>query len=270
MNVIDLFLGLVILLAAYAEYSRGLVLALADVLRSGAALVTALVGYTLAARLSGSVAAGFIVGIGLALVVLVVSAVALKRYGEGPEWSRGKPGRLAGGAVGIPLGLVLGFVLLPIAARLPPVARAAEESFFGRGMLDRLPALYEAADAFNLQLPQFEAEAGKFEEEHRAGHAGMAERLNYRRLDRSTCIECGSPVSFRGYRRTGGTRVSPLFVCPDCGRQSDGCQTFEGFHLMYGRCPYELGDRAELDCGVWSNRRPVRPRRACPVCTGEE
>lgn len=264
--MIDLLLLLVVLLAAYAEYSRGLVLALADALRSTVALALALGGYSLAARLSGDVAIGFSVGIGLALAALLLSAVMLKRYGEGPEWSRRTPARLAGGVIGLPLGLALAFVLLPIAARLPPVARAAEDSHLGRRLLDGMPALYETADAVNLQLPQFEPEARVFEDEHRAGHAGFSERINYRRLSGATCIECGSPVRFRGYHRTGGVHVSPLFVCPDCGRQSDGCQTFDGFHRMYGRCPYELGERAELDCGVWSNRRPVRVTGTCPVC----
>lgn len=266
MNAIDPILILIVALAAYAEYSRGLLFALIDVGRAAAALAAALVGYSLAARLAGNPGVGLAVGVALALGLLGLTAFMLKRLGGGPPWNGRLPSRIAGGVIGIPLGVAICFVFLPVAARFGPVGQAADESFLGRQIMDRLPGLYEAVDAVDLQIPQFAAGPRRYADEHRTGNTGLAERINFRRLTGATCIECGSPVSFQGYRRKGA-EVSPLFVCPDCGRQSDGCQTYEGFHEMYDRCPHEIAtEGVGLDCGVWPNDRPVRPVGVCPDC----
>ncbi|MFO7638463.1 MAG: hypothetical protein R6X14_04040 [bacterium] len=266
MNLVDVALLLVVALAAYAEYSRGLLPALADVLRAGVAVGFAVLGYGLTARLTGNPAVGFAVGVALAGGVLWLSAVALKRLGDGSA-KRGVLSRLAGSIVGIPFGIAVGFALLAVAAHLAPLAGPADASWLGSRLLDRLPAFYRAADEMNLPLPRFAPEARRFEEERRTGRTGKAERVNFTKFAGSTCIECGARVTFQGYRRLRGSEISPLFVCPDCGRRSDGCQAFESCHEMYGKCPYELAAGGELlDCGVWSNDRSVRPDGQCPVC----
>jgi len=128
------------------------------------------------------------------------------------------------------------------------------------------PALYYVADALNLDLPMLNARAIRFEDEGQAGQVALVDRINYSRLAGSTCIECRSAVTFAGYHRRFEVAVSPKFVCPVCGRRSDGCQTFEGFHRMYGRCPVEVSEAlGPIDCGVWPNDRPVYPNGTCPV-----
>jgi len=92
-------------------------------------------------------------------------------------------------------------------------------------------------------------------------------RINFTRMDGAMCINCRSPVEFQGYQFSRGTLMSPKFRCPNCGRASDGCQTFEGFHEIYGTCPTTLAaDGLQFDCGVWTNGWWTVPQGPCPVC----
>jgi hypothetical protein len=94
--------------------------------------------------------------------------------------------------------------------------------------------------------------------------------INFTKLDGSKCIKCGGKVRFLGYKWKDLPTPCPKFQCTVCGRTSDGCQTFEGFHKMYGDCPFTLADQgALLDCGVWTNGDPVVPQGRCPVCGRE-
>ena len=267
MSYIDPVIVVIVGLAVYAEYSRGLLFALLDILRIAIAVVMGVVGYTLAAGLFGSIGAGIGGLLVLSLGAALVSAVVLKRVGEGPDWNMKLPSRVAAGGVGVLLGLAICFVMLPVAGRAGPIGRAAERSVLGRLLLDRLPAVYYTADVFDLCIPQFTESSAEFSDELDGRSGVFSERINFRRLDGSTCIECGAAVRFIGYRRTGAVVVSPLFECPECGRRSDGCQTFEGFHAMYGRCPYDVSyEGFDIDCGVWPNDRAVQPTGECPVC----
>jgi uncharacterized membrane protein required for colicin V production len=97
-------------------------------------------------------------------------------------------------------------------------------------------------------------------------HSGV----NFRNLDGATCFVCGGAVEFLGFQHNDKNSVSPKFICSDCGRTSDGCQTYEGYHEMYGKCPVLLGKQGyRLDCGIWTNYSYHRPGGPCPVC-GEE
>ncbi|MFO7674747.1 MAG: hypothetical protein R6X12_00300 [bacterium] len=266
MNAVDPVVLLIVALAAYAEYSHGLFFALNDIVRGAAALGAALVGYTVAARLVENSAVGLVVGAALAAGVLGLAALLLKRLGEGPAWNKTLASRLAAAVVGVPLGVAICFFLLPVASRLGPVGAAVDGSYAGRWLLDRLPAFYEMVDVLNVQVPRFDGREPRFEDESSTG-TSLTGRVNFRRLAGATCIECRSPVEYKGYRRSAGSEVSPLFSCPGCGRRSDGCQTFEGFHAMYQHCPHDVSAGGfDLDCGVWPNDRPVRPAGSCPVC----
>ncbi|NLW55368.1 MAG: CvpA family protein [Firmicutes bacterium] len=90
--------------------------------------------------------------------------------------------------------------------------------------------------------------------------------LDYEDLDGSTCVACGGEVHYHG-RVKNGLFYFPLFECRVCGRRSDGCQTFEGFHLFYRRCPWEgktfiTGTK----CEIWTDQEVVYPTTLCPVC----
>ncbi|MGB9877171.1 MAG: hypothetical protein ACPLPS_05330 [bacterium] len=96
------------------------------------------------------------------------------------------------------------------------------------------------------------------------------ERLAFSQLDGGTCIACGGKVKFLGYFRKGKNPLVPKFQCTVCGRTSDGCQFFEGFHRIYGICPVDEAEKGILlDCGTWTNYKWVVPRGKCPVCGKE-
>ncbi len=96
------------------------------------------------------------------------------------------------------------------------------------------------------------------------------ERLAFSQLDGATCIACGGKVKFLGYLRKDKNPLVPKFQCTKCGRTSDGCQTFEGFHRIYGMCPVDEAKKGiQLDCGTWTNGTWVVPKGKCPVCGKE-
>jgi hypothetical protein len=84
----------------------------------------------------------------------------------------------------------------------------------------------------------------------------------YRESEGWTCVTCGGPVEFMEFGHEPQPRM-PLFECTICGRRSDGCQTFEGHHLLYGGCPLE--ENVSSRCGYWLGDW-ARPRGTCPVC----
>ncbi len=91
-------------------------------------------------------------------------------------------------------------------------------------------------------------------------------KIRYEDLDGSTCIACGGEVRYQGPVKKG-LFYFPLFECTVCGRQSDGCQTFEGFHLFYRRCPWDGKTfTTGTKCEIWTDQEPVFPTTICPVC----
>jgi len=91
-------------------------------------------------------------------------------------------------------------------------------------------------------------------------------KVKYVDLDGSTCIACGGEVRYLGMAKQG-LFYFPLFECTVCGRRSDGCQTFEGFHLFYGRCPWDARTFPNgTKCEIWNGQTPVFPATICPVC----
>jgi len=77
-----------------------------------------------------------------------------------------------------------------------------------------------------------------------------------------TCVACGGRVQCRLFGHEPHPGV-PLFECQACGRRSDGCQTFEGHHLLYDYCP--LHDAGNTRCGHWACEW-AKARGTCPVC----
>jgi hypothetical protein len=98
--------------------------------------------------------------------------------------------------------------------------------------------------------------------EHTA-HVPYAELARaFHQAGRWTCAACGGRVQFLGFGNQPQPRV-PLFRCAACGRRSDGCQTFEGHHLIYGGCLFD--ENVSSRCGYWHGDW-VRPRGVCPIC----
>lgn len=267
MNFIDLLILFLIALAVYAEVRRGLFLALFDILRVFLGLGMGLFGYSLAVRTFHGYVAGLAAFVVVALLVVTLLAWLMKLSRIDPRWAKLWSGRIGAGIVGIFLGTAICLFLIPVLGRSPAIAEDIEHAALTRPFLKLVPAIYAAADLTNIELPQLNHRPVRFEDEIQGGSALLTGRINFSRLDRATCIVCRSPVEFLGYKLKFGVSVSPKFQCPNCGRTSDGCQTFEGFHRMYGRCPIEVASgRVAIDCGVWPNNRPAQPVGVCPVC----
>lgn len=91
-------------------------------------------------------------------------------------------------------------------------------------------------------------------------------KIKYEDLDGSTCLACGREVSYKGLVRKGLFSF-PLFECTACHRQSDGCQTYEGYHLFYRRCPWDgKTPISGSNCEIWVNPVLAFPAQTCPVC----
>ncbi len=265
--LIDGLIVLLIGLGVYAEMRRGLFFALFDVFRLVAAIVVGFAAYSAFHRLFHSYTVGLI-ALGIAsLTAVMVVPIVLRLLKADPAWGRTLVGRLGAGLIGIGIGFITVAAFLPVIGRSGRGREAVPRSTLAQPFIDAAPALYYVADVFNLDFPVLSTRAIRFEYEGKDGEPALVERVNYSRLNGSTCIECGARVHFDGYFNRIGASISPRFTCPDCGRRSDGCQTFEGFHRMYGLCPGEVAQAlGPIDCGVWPNDRALYPRGVCPVC----
>ncbi|MFO7650164.1 MAG: hypothetical protein R6X13_02325 [bacterium] len=264
---LDVLIIMIVGLAVFAETRRGFAFALFDAVRVVSAVAAGLAAAATLQRLTRSPSLALAGFVAAALFVVTATAWLAARSRIDPKWGRSVAGRAGAGFIGLALGLAICATFVPAVAQLPAVRERVGRARLAQVLLEFSPRLYRAADLLAVSLPTLGATARRFEDEGRPGQGRLVERINYSRLDGSTCIECRAAVRFEGYRRRFTVSVSPLFRCPNCGRTSDGCQTYEGFHRMYGRCPTDVADSlGPIDCGVWPNGRPVLPSGACPVC----
>jgi hypothetical protein len=134
-----------------------------------------------------------------------------------------------------------------------------------------VPRFHEKMESVGLPLPKLVQLPTDYRDELKGISQGLQfVRMNSSDLDDATCLHCRSAVAFEGYQFSRGTLMSPLFRCPTCSRTSDGCQTFEGFHVIYGGCPVPLAmEGIQFDCGVWTNGWWTVPHGPCPECGRE-
>lgn len=180
--------------------------------------------------------------------------------------------RLGGGTAGLVSGVVLLAAFLPVLATSPNAASQLAASRLASPFMAGIPAALETADRIGVPLPKMVLLPTRFELEGtpQMRHGLQLLRINFARLDGMTCIECRGRMRFLGYLRRFPPALSPKFQCEQCSRTTDGCQGFQGMHALYGDCPVSVAKRGRLlDCGVWTNNRPVWPLGRCPVC-GQE
>jgi len=180
--------------------------------------------------------------------------------------------RLGGIISGLLMGLLICGVILLMLSAFPIYEQFQEhvdQSAIAPHILDTSRVVYEALyKRLPLNLPQLafhpEEIGSLFENVMNYREHGA---INFESLEGSTCFVCGEPVKFLGYLNNQTGSVSPKFICTGCGRTSDGCQTYEGYHLMYKQCPVILGNQGyRFDCGIWTNNSYYRPTGTCPVC----
>ena len=266
MNFIDLIILIVLAVTIYTEARRGFLLVLLDILRVIISLVIGGLGYFIGTRIFHNLEIGLFLFLFLALGTVFVIPRIFKIL---PSQKEPLVSKMFGGLLGFVLGIFICLGVILIIATIPTLRDDVDQSVLSQPILLIIPAIHYEADVLNLRMPSMGSTALNFDEEGNpvVQRYVLRERVNFLRLDFSTCIECNAKVNFAGYKRRGGLLVSPLFVCPNCSRKSDGCQTFEGFHKIYGYCPIEIVEKSgPIDCGVWNNNRPVYPKGICPVC----
>lgn len=173
--------------------------------------------------------------------------------------------------LGVIPGLVEGFILasgvLIIISSFSSADQEIQTSRTSQYVIRFLPGIYETAERRGLTLPKLIILPSEYQKEFQPDQKGMRfEKLNFAKLEGATCLKCRGKVHFEGYFPRNGAGLAPKFVCNQCHRTSDGCQTFEGFHLIYGTCPVDLAKKGQwFDCGNWPNYEWILTRGTCPV-----
>jgi uncharacterized membrane protein required for colicin V production len=276
MNQVDLFILVVVAVCALSGARRGLIDSVGDLVAIILALAVGSLAYPLV-----DVPLRWALGLPpaasgpLGFIVVAVATLALVGLG----WSRlaarialsRRTSRTGGAALGAVTGLLLAAVLVLASGLIPGTAGSVAQSALAPRITVVVPRLYQTMESLGLPLPRLVLLPADYRQELQASRTGLRfMRLNFTRLDGSMCIYCRSEVEFVGYRFSRGTLISPFFRCPHCGRTSDGCQTFEGFHAIYGECPVTLAEEGlQFDCGVWTNGWWTSPHGPCPVCGRE-
>ena len=183
--------------------------------------------------------------------------------------------RFLGSFVGLLVGIVLVGALLIMLTAFPlfdTFPEQVEESYMAQPIIENVYLAYDALTGYlNLDLPQLTI----YTEDLGAYFSAIStdadfHRVDFKALDNATCFVCGGEVEYSGILDNVKGSVSPKFVCTSCGRTSDGCQTYEGYHVMYEQCPVALGNQGyRFDCGIWTNNSYHRPSGPCPVCGTE-
>jgi len=184
--------------------------------------------------------------------------------------------RIGGGGTGLLIGLAVVGVLLVLLTAFPIFSGFQEhvdQSALAPPIMEKTEALYrELSDLLPLEIPRltvYPEELSNYFNTLEGLESSNAEHhdVNFVSLDGATCFVCEGAVEFLGFLNNDHGSYSPKFICNDCGRSSDGCQTYEGYHQMYGNCPVVLGNLGyRFDCGIWTNHSYHRPTGSCPVC----
>lgn len=268
MTWIDLLILAIVGSSVYSSAKSGLLFAFVDVARAIIGIVIGALAYALLLTWSHDYVAGAMAFLIAALLSFTLLGILARKLLQDTEKSKTTAARIGAGAIGFGFGLLVCLFVVPVLGNLRPLVGPVGGSPLARVFIGAMPGMNSLADALDADLPQLSRRADDFYEEGSGVPGRLSRRVNYTRLDGSTCIKCGGRVEFDGYFLTGPAMVSPRFRCPVCLRTSDGCQTYEGFHEMYGKCPIQVvvDDNVDLDCGVWPNEEPVRPTGECPVC----
>jgi hypothetical protein len=273
MNEVDFVIILIVGISAFHGVRHGvlsgaidlaaLILALAIGASSWRLLAAPLLWFGFPAPLAGML--GFIlttIGVAFGANHLLIWMV---RNIRPPKWLE----QTGGGVMGFLTGLLLSSFLLIFSGAMPQAYKAIPRSLLGMRLLSIVPAIHGDLEAVGIPLPKLVMLPTNYREE--LAGKGMRQglqflQINFTRLDGSKCIKCEHRVHFLGYKFPRGTLLSPKFQCPYCGRTSDGCQTFEGFHKIYGQCPVDIARQGVwFDCGVWTNGNFVLPHGKCPI-----
>jgi uncharacterized membrane protein required for colicin V production len=276
MNQVDFLIVVIVAASALSGARRGLISSAGDIISLLLALIVGAVAYPLAAAPIGwATGAPEAVAGALGFIAISVLTVAGSGWGFSFLSSRfeveRRVSRIGGAGFGGAFGVFFAAIVVMGSGLLPGSAEPVAKSRLASAITFVVPRLHENLESVGIALPKLVQLPTDYRDELRGVKQGRQFlRINFTRLDGAICINCRTPTVFEGYQFRRGTLMSPRFRCPRCGRTSDGCQTFEGFHAIYGACPTELArEGLQFDCGVWTNGWWVVPHGACPVCGKE-
>ncbi|HOL21391.1 MAG TPA: CvpA family protein [bacterium] len=175
--------------------------------------------------------------------------------------------RILGVAPGAVEGAILTGIILITMSVSYNSAMEVQQSRLSKYILKFLPPIYEKTDKWKIDIPKMLYMPASYAGEFQNGNKEIYfKKINFLQWDGFTCMECGGKVRFDGYFLRIGAAVIPRFTCESCGRTSDGCQTYEGFHRLYKSCPVDLAkQKVRFDCGRWPNHKLISPKGPCPV-----
>jgi membrane protein required for colicin V production len=263
---LDWFIGAVFGLFIFLGYRKGFVRQFFDLLGSVVSLLLAFYFYPqfgkyLAGLFHCSVPFANIIGFILIVIIISGTVSFIGKYWH--KKNEDEPVALVDGLMGALLGgvkaavILLILLVLVVALRNDNINKPIEESTFAKDLLRLEPVFYFVRDhSLPPDIPRIVVSP-----------EGVRLRVfNERKLAGATCIACGTKVIYKGMVKQGLTPY-PQTYCPKCHRISDGCLTFEGYHMLHGSCPYDkLGSIGEIDCKIWPNLEPTRVHGKCPVC----
>lgn len=263
MTVLDWVIAITLVVMAYRGYRRGFVGQIFELLGSIMAIVGA---FYLFERVGNALRPWLRVSENLANVagfILTAVVIALAFGYIGRQWNKMVKSSsltfvdgLAGSAFGVFKILVIMIFILLLMVNIPweVTRKPIRESFLAQDILRLTPFFYLLQErSLPANVPRLMM----------TPEGLQLRKFNYQELDGATCISCGGKVHYDGIK-SQGVMSYPHFTCPQCGRVSDGCQTYEGYHKMYGRCP---STESPNNCKVWPNPTGVVPKGLCPVCT---
>jgi len=262
----DWVIGAAFGLFIFLGYRKGFVQQFFDLLGSLVALLLAFyfyqrLGKYLAHLIHCSAPLANIIGFVLILVIIsgTVSFIGKRWRSTNKE----EPVILIDGLMGAILGgvkaavVILVILLVIVAMPWPFLHEPIQASTFAKDLLRLEPLFYFVQDhSLPPDIPRLVVSPD-----------GVRLRgIDEKKLAGATCIACGAKVIYRGLVKQG-LSYYPQTYCPNCLRISDGCLTFEGYHMLNGSCPYEkLGTMGVIDCKVWPNLEPTTVHGKCPVC----
>jgi hypothetical protein len=265
-NWVDWVIGGVFFWFIFRGYCKGFVQQFFDLLGSVFALILGFyffskVGSYIAANVHLSVPLANMIGFVLIVVGISGTVGFIGRYWH--EATKNEPVALLDGALGAILGafkaavVLIMILLIVIALPWNFIRPSLEVSSFAGDLMRLAPYFYLLQDhSLPPEIPRLIVSP-----------EGLQLRgIKEQNLEGATCIACGAKVRYLGFVKEG-LSYYPQTYCPKCHRVSDGCLTFEGYHGIYGVCPYErLGTMGLIDCKVWPNLEPTTVKGKCPVC----
>ncbi|MCX7705289.1 MAG: CvpA family protein [bacterium] len=175
--------------------------------------------------------------------------------------------RIFGGIFGSINGFVAAASLLIIMTSSVPMGQEIDQAKYAPSIRNGLLKFYEEIERRNITLPKMIILPVAYMDEFGKNiWKARFVKMNFTNFEGYTCINCGGKVRFTGYLAKYGAGIVPKLSCEKCGRTSDGCQTYEGYHKLYKSCVVELARKGmKFDCGTWPNRTWVTPTGPCPI-----